>query len=337
MNISRVLFNYDPKQYLHPGTNSLSIRFHLPALSEIIRKELIVGKARTKILSTKILNLPLVYVSEFLRGYIDGDGYIDAKNGKMTVVSASKNMLNQVNYILTRYKVVPSIGSYLQKGGPTHRDREFVSIRLQVGSIGTKILSKHIKGEKFGNIKSFNREWNHSYFCDGYLESHITNWDEKFFEGFVYNLETESHTYIANNVIVHNCNHLKPGRKGALTIVSANDIRDMLDKELLRPEWLKHLVASKFDVDEILKGASRKGVAVRNAEINHKTSFFELSIVATPAFFRADQLEKLARMQSEDRKEYLKRIANEFGNDDVLELYSILQDRGLISNQCGVS
>jgi len=131
------------------------------------------------------------------------------------------------------------------------------------------------------------------------------------------------------------CDHLKK-KKGGISIVSANDIRDLLDKEILRPEWLKWLVTSKFDRDEIIKGASNKGVAVKNIEINHELSFFELSIVAMPAFPEAKMIEKLGRKQDETRKEYLERIAEELGNDGILDLYSFLQERGLISSQCEV-
>jgi hypothetical protein len=132
------------------------------------------------------------------------------------------------------------------------------------------------------------------------------------------------------------CIHLKPTHKGGITIAKANDLRDLLDKDLLRPEWLSHTVASKFDVNEILTGSSNKGIACRNIEINHEVSFFELSVVAMPAYAEAIVLEKLARKQDETPREHLRRLASEFGDDEVLELYAILQDRGLIGNSCMV-
>lgn len=132
------------------------------------------------------------------------------------------------------------------------------------------------------------------------------------------------------------CNHLK-SRKGALTVVTANEIRDLLDKEKLRPEWLKHLTASKFDVDEILKGNSNKGIAMRNVEFNYKLSFFELSIVGIPAYPAAKQLEKIARKGDESRKEYLRRITKEFGDDTIIDLYELLQEEGKISSMCMVN
>jgi len=132
------------------------------------------------------------------------------------------------------------------------------------------------------------------------------------------------------------CTHLKH-RKGGITIVTANEVRDMLNREVLRPEWLKHICASKYDADEIIKGASNKSIAMKNGEINHEESFFELSVVAIPAYAKGLMLEKIARQADESQKEYLRRIASEFGDDMILDLYSFLQQEGRISTQCMVN
>jgi hypothetical protein len=132
------------------------------------------------------------------------------------------------------------------------------------------------------------------------------------------------------------CDHLKRGRKGGLTIVTANSIRDMLDKDILRQEWLKHIVASKFDIDEIIKGSSNKGVAVRNQEINNKLSFFELSIVGTPAFERGEALEKVAQQVNGDYEEYLKQLRAQLGDNVLIDIYSLLQNEGKIASSCEV-
>jgi len=131
------------------------------------------------------------------------------------------------------------------------------------------------------------------------------------------------------------CDHLTK-RKGALTVTTSNELRDLLTAGILRPEWLKHIVSSKYDVKDILGGISNRGIPVKNGEINHKLSFFELSVVAVPAYPEALMLEKLARKQDEEHKEYIKRIASEFGEDAILDLYSYLQQAGKISNQCEV-
>ena len=48
-------------------------------------------------------------------------------------------------------------------------------------------------------------------------------------------------------------------------------------------------------------------------------------------------LEKLARQNDESHKEYLRRIAKEFGDDMILDLYSVLQEEGKIATSCMVN
>lgn len=132
------------------------------------------------------------------------------------------------------------------------------------------------------------------------------------------------------------CDHLTKGRKGGLTIVTANQVRDLLNKDYLRPEWLKHVIASKYDIDEVLKGSSNKGIAVRNGEVNYKLSFFELSVVGTPAFIRADALEKIANKVDGDYLEYLKQTRASLGDDVLIDLYQLLSTDGIISTGCEV-
>jgi len=132
------------------------------------------------------------------------------------------------------------------------------------------------------------------------------------------------------------CNHLK-NRKGGITIVSTNEMRDLMDKDIIRPEWLKHICVSQYDVEELIKGASNKSIAVKNGEINHENSFFELSVVAIPAYAKGVMIEKLARKQSEEYMDYIRRVRAELGNDAILDLYAVLQEEGLISQSCMVN
>lgn len=137
------------------------------------------------------------------------------------------------------------------------------------------------------------------------------------------------------------CSHLKD-RKGAISVVSANDVRDLLDRGALRPEWLKHVLISKMERDEVLKGTSRRSVAVRNLELNHVLSFFELSIVANPAFTRAIQLQRFAHQQSiwkplESVWQPLHQISWEsLSDDDIMRFTTEAQARGLISTACSL-
>lgn len=133
------------------------------------------------------------------------------------------------------------------------------------------------------------------------------------------------------------CDHIKD-RKGAISIVSANHVRDLLDKEVLRPEWLKHLMVSKREQQEVLRGYSNlRNVALRNVEINHVLSFFELSVVANPAFIRGYELEKFARKNSIwTPKSQLQIEWEKLTDEDMIRFTSEAQERGLISTACNL-
>lgn len=131
------------------------------------------------------------------------------------------------------------------------------------------------------------------------------------------------------------CNHLTSGRKGSLSIVTANKVRDMLDDGDLRQEWLKHLVISSYDINEILKGSSNKGITIRNGEMNHKLSFFELSNVGKPAYEYGDALEKVATVTNNPKYiEFLKQERVRLGDNTLIDLYQLLQQEGKISSSC---
>lgn len=132
------------------------------------------------------------------------------------------------------------------------------------------------------------------------------------------------------------CDHLRKGSKGGLFVTQANQLRDLLDKDIIRPEWLQHIVVSSFDIGEVLNGISNKGIACRAGEINKKLSFFELSIVKKPAFGQAYALEKIAGQNIADRDEYLKTLRKQIGDDNLIDLYFLMQQDGVISSACGI-
>jgi len=89
------------------------------------------------------------------------------------------------------------------------------------------------------------------------------------------------------------CNDLK-WKKNGVASVSSNQIRDLLDAGRLRPEWVRHFATRPQDYTEIVNGVNNHNVLMRIAEINHELSFFELSVVARPAYHKGYDLEKIA-------------------------------------------
>ena len=310
--------------------------------------------AKGKVLPQEVMNWPKNLQKNIVATYFNGDGHQRNLCGinDVTGSTISENLAYQLCYILKRIGIPVSLlrQHYEYQKNPVY----IINIRGHWQDILSDIWSY----EKYSGKGNSKEKSLFSYkTSEDYIFIPIRDIEHIEYSGPVYNFEVEEdNSYIANGIIVHNCNvsyshcicsnearfsgdycDCLKKKKGHLQIFTANHFRDMLDKEILRPEWLKHIVAYKFDVDEILKGSSNKGIVARIQEINHKASFFELSIVAQPAFVEAWQLEKVARKQDESQNEYIKRIAKEFGKDTILDLYDYLQKEGMISSQCTIS
>ena len=130
------------------------------------------------------------------------------------------------------------------------------------------------------------------------------------------------------------CDHIAK-RKGAISVISANQVRDLLSSGAIRPEWLQHLMISKMERNDVLQGYSSRNVAMRNVEMNHVLSFFELSIVGNPAFTRAQELERIASLiggKSQATIEWEK-----LTDEDMIKFVADAQDRCLISVGCNLT
>lgn len=92
------------------------------------------------------------------------------------------------------------------------------------------------------------------------------------------------------------CQHIY-GAKGSTHLVQASDMIELVhEMKRLRPEWLPKILASQQDVDYVLQKKGNKMVRARAYEVNRELGFFELSVVANPAYFKGQLLERVASL-----------------------------------------
>jgi len=99
------------------------------------------------------------------------------------------------------------------------------------------------------------------------------------------------------------CPHIKFS-KGQHLLIPASQTHDLIKKGALRSEWLPHIFSRPEDIKAVRKGG-RKMVYAKAFEVNYGLSFFELSVVANPAFNRGYKLEKVANMSKPSFKQLL--------------------------------
>lgn len=161
---------------------------------KIINKELMnlclqCGKgAKNKVIPSFIMELPLDLLEVFLDGYLSGDGGIHKNTIK--AVSISEKLIYQLGQIINKlYQKHYSI--------------------LKVETPETTVIEGRIVNQNDYWTISYRKNLQHEYFIkkDGFIWSRVSTkeYDNNFMDT-VYNFEVETdNSYIANNIVVHNC------------------------------------------------------------------------------------------------------------------------------------
>jgi hypothetical protein len=78
---------------------------------------------------------------------------------------------------------------------------------LNLGDFDTNLFLKLLNREQVNLLKEKNRKKSYCCFSDdeNYIYFQVKKINIKDYEGFVYNFETETHSYLAQHIVVHNC------------------------------------------------------------------------------------------------------------------------------------
>jgi inorganic pyrophosphatase len=179
--------------------------------------EYIIGTKNKKYLTNKVLELSKENLLYLLGAYISGDGHIVSKTkkenkrgdsrGTLIIRSSSKQMLYSLADILAILNV-PNVINYDIKAGkmrsPTNKKiynpngSGYIAINNMFSSEVTLYSRK--KANKISKNKLL-------YKIDNFFLKKITKIIKEEYKGLVYNFKTADKNYIANEVIVHNCNN----------------------------------------------------------------------------------------------------------------------------------
>jgi hypothetical protein len=116
------------------------------------------------------------------------------------------------------------------------------------------------------------------------------------------------------------CNHVANG-KGRHHPVMASDMHGLVKQGSIKPEWIRHMFNSASEVRSVLTN-ERRMVYAKSFEINYGLQFYELSVVASPAYHKGYMLEKVASQKTGvSDSEWLALMEDE----ELLELYANLK------------
>lgn len=205
---------------------AVQIEIHSALLSRAFRTWCGKGAANKRIPEFILLHARREILASFLEGYEAGDGYENRERNYVETVTVSKILALQLQLAYARLGHFAYI--YDKPPRPTVR-------------IEGRLVSEHPAFRIRVNLnqphKSFTRR-SGEFIATPLLSSHL-----HFYEGMVYNLQTEDQTYLASNQVVHNCHHRwKPDIRLADSniLVEVHRPDGDQDEQLARRKCLEH-------------------------------------------------------------------------------------------------
>lgn len=176
-------------------SKAISVRIYCTALARYLRG--VVGHgARNKRVPQVIINHRNEEIKTgFLRGLVDGDGYIDGN--QVHLHTGSRALAQDVQFLVASLGAAVGITKAKNKKRVCRNGTIRGSVSWQVRGASGKLA------QIFGY--TYLGSGNHTFVSDDFVFVRVKSVKEKEYSGQVHNLETESHTYTAANVAVHNC------------------------------------------------------------------------------------------------------------------------------------
>ena len=183
-----IMDNFSLKLVMKIKKNELNIRTNNTILCRFLKDVCGDGSHTKKIPSFILYNKNIEILKSFLEGYEFGDGFYYAKRKRQQVATVSRVLAYQLQMAYARLGILANVYLYHRDKG-YHKIRNHILPELNI----YQLCYQHIKKN---NVYADDEE---------YIYTKIRDIKKRNFSGYVYNLETKSHTYTANNIIVHNC------------------------------------------------------------------------------------------------------------------------------------
>jgi intein/homing endonuclease len=200
--------------------HSCVLRFAGNILAKAFRAWFGTGAKTKKIPDFILRNKNIEILRSFLIGYFKGDGSI-IKGKSFTAIAfatVSETLAYQLQLAFTRFGVLSSVCRYEyepksfiienKKNGKKLRIISGCGLTFYIKSSREEIFDVLNVTDKYHqyNKKKTNKKCFYYYKKNGFLFTKIRKIEKGRFNDKVYNFETEkTHTYVVNNIIVHNC------------------------------------------------------------------------------------------------------------------------------------
>ena len=177
-------------------------------------KDIFLGKkACNKIIPNIIITSPLDFQKAFIKGYWDGDGFIDSTEKRMGFTTSSEFLALQLQQVLFRLNIVSSIQKISRKGKTcVFRNKKYIQENLYnifiTDSPSFCILSDilNLKSKKKQSI--YHKCKYKMFLNEGFIACNIYSIKESHADSVINLTVSNSHSYVAGCINSHNCDCL---------------------------------------------------------------------------------------------------------------------------------
>lgn len=210
--IGNILKHKPQKRILYNCKNCVNIFYNFDYLAKFLNKTF--GKyAHGKFISEWVKMLPTNLKLNLLLGYFEGDGsFVDNKrDGRIIKAgSVSSILLNDLQDILYSIGIISTVHKNKAPTKRTIRGKQIncrQSYELSIGKFYSQELFKMWNITSYEDNRQRKHPKNYIYFSEklDFIYCRIESIITKHYKGIVYNFETETHNYMTNRMIVHNC------------------------------------------------------------------------------------------------------------------------------------
>jgi hypothetical protein len=203
LKVIKKYFNRNVNYRVKQECNVIDIKFNSEVIHKFINDNF-GQKAKNKDIKEWIKYLPANLKMALFNGYRTGDGCESMqKNGlSINCVSISEKLLYDFQEILLSMDIISAVGVLRKEGYHTINDRKCYCQKTFQLNISVRDSEKILnKNNKFFR----KRHKRYGWIKDGFLYVKIGRIKKVYYNGFVNNFETETHSYQSPFLITHNC------------------------------------------------------------------------------------------------------------------------------------
>jgi hypothetical protein len=160
--------------------------------------------SKNKNLPFDILTYNLDFIRGLIAGIIDGDGSLSTEKTQIIIRVTSRTMLEQLAILLQFFGIVPRTGASTKDIGKKNllRGKEIIQNYPLYRLTFSKKENVDFPSFKYRKAKPAKKHWrSEDYGWNRVLNNEITTIPDK----FIYDITTESNTFLCNSLLVHNC------------------------------------------------------------------------------------------------------------------------------------